>query len=69
MRLGSASYHLVAGQSETLRVKLAAGSLGWIETALGWIETAHGHKLKAVATTTEHGAATLHVNLTLMRSR
>jgi FG-GAP repeat len=56
--LGSAKYALIAGHSKTLRVKLVAGSLGWIDAA-------RGHRLTAQATAAQDGAATLHVSLTL----
>ena len=57
--LGSAKYALIAGRSKTLRVKLVAGSLGWIAVA-------GGHRLRTQATIAQDGAATLHVNLTLV---
>jgi hypothetical protein len=57
--LGSAKYALIAGHSKTLRVKLVAGSLGWIAAA-------RGHRLRTRATVTQDRAATLHVSLTLI---
>ena len=57
--LGSAKYALIAGRSKTLRVKLVAGSLGWIAVA-------GGHRLRTHATIAQDGAATLHVNVTLV---
>jgi len=61
VKLGSLRYDLVAGRSRTLRVKLVAGSLAWIEAA-------RGHRLKAQGTAAQNGTGTLHFNLTLVKS-